>query len=111
MGILSYVILLIFAAGFFDDQRFSTPVLSLALILMLAPALVTFGMDWYNNQDVSNSKFTSVISPEDREIYDWMQTNLEKNACVQTKLRDDGFLEGYVTEVPAFGQASCLSWR
>jgi hypothetical protein len=104
MGILSYVILLIFSAGFFDNPRFSTPVLSLALILMLAPALVTFGMDWYNNQDVSNYKFTSVISSDDQEVYNWMQSHLEKNACVQTVLRDEGFLEGYVTEIPAMGR-------
>ncbi|HSE41986.1 MAG TPA: hypothetical protein VLH08_14575, partial [Acidobacteriota bacterium] len=104
MGILSYVILLIFAAGFFDNRRFSTPALCVALTIMLLPALVTFAMDWYNNQDVWNTKFTSVISREDQEVYDWMQKNLEKDACVQSTLGDEGFLEGYVTEIPALAR-------
>ncbi len=43
MGILSYVVLLIFAAGFFDDSRFSTPALSIALALMLAPVFADMG--------------------------------------------------------------------
>jgi hypothetical protein len=104
MGILSYVVLLIFAAGFFDDARFSTPALTIALTLMLAPSFLTLAMDWYNNQDVSNSKFTSIISPEDQEIYRWIQTNVEKNACIQSKPGGDGFLEEYVTELPALGR-------
>ena len=104
MGILSYVVLLIFAAGFFDDARFSTPVLSIALTLMLAPSFLTWAMDWYNNQDVSNSKFTSIISTEDREIYDWIQSHVGKNACVQAMPGGDGFLEEYVTELPALGR-------
>lgn len=105
MGFLSYVVLLLLAAGFLDRisrLRASHVVLILLLIL---PGFVTWMMDFYNNQDITNAKFTSVIHPDDEALFRWMRSDLDRKGTFQNySSSGQGFLADYVTEIPALAQ-------
>lgn len=105
MGFLSYVVLLLLASGFLDRIARLRPVHLVLILLLILPGFVTWTMDFYNNQDITNKKFTSDINPDDEGLYEWMSKNLEGTATVQNySLAGEGFLSDYVTEIPALGQ-------
>jgi hypothetical protein len=105
MGFLSYVILLIFGAAYLDVVKLRTSVIGSAIMVILIPALITWSMDFYNNQDITNSRFTTVVPKDDAAVYRWMRDNLEPNATAQNYTAGgEGFLQEFVTEIPALAE-------
>lgn len=111
VGYVSHVILLLFAAGFFDRIFSANPSrhqvwLMIAFFLVLMPSFVTWMMDAFNSQDISNRKFTTFVSRGDAEVFQWMRKNIPPQSVVQGILVYGGFLEGFVTEIPPFAERS-----
>jgi hypothetical protein len=110
VGYITHVILLIFAASFLD-RIFSKSssrgtLLTIAFFFILLPGLATWMMDAFNSQDIQNRRFTTLISSGDAEVFDWMRQNVPPQSVVQTVPAKGGFLQEFVTEVPAFAERS-----
>jgi hypothetical protein len=76
--------------------------LVIGLIFVLVPGFLTWGMDAFNCQDVTNSKFTTYITKNDWNILAYVRDHLNQNAIIQNDP-----LEGEsrrVSVIPAFAQ-------
>ncbi len=107
MGYISFVVLLILAAGFIENIKASTWAVTLILSVLLLPGLLTWTMDLYNHQDIRNEKFTTIVPFDDAAVYKWMRTSLEDTATVQNYWQwMRGFLGEEISEVPPLGERS-----
>lgn len=107
MGYISFVVLLILAAGFIENFKASTRTLILVLSILLLPGLLTWGMDLYNHQDIRNEKFTTFVPYDDAAVLKWMRTSLEETATVQNYWQwMRGFLGEEISEVPPLAERS-----
>jgi hypothetical protein len=109
-GYASDLILLIFAALFIDWVFTKFPkrqtLMKAILMVLLIPASVSWLMDAYNCQDIKNVRFTTYISPEKAEILEWMRRNLPKDTVTQQLYAGKGYVNQFVSEVPAFAERS-----
>ena len=110
VGYISHVILFIFAASFFDRiflRNSSHSVwLIVAFFFLLIPGFATWVADAFNSQDIQNRRFTTLITSGDAEVFDWMRQNVPPQSMVQTVPAKGGFLQEFVTEIPAFAERS-----
>lgn len=76
--------------------------LAIGFVLVLLPGLLTWSMDAYNCQDVTNSKFTTYITKNDWNILAYVREHLNQNAIIQNDpLEGEG---RRVSVIPAFAQ-------
>lgn len=106
MGFLSTVVLLLFAATFIDRYLNEKRLLLIGgLIVLLLPGFLTWYMEIYNNQDVSNKQFTTIVPSDDWQLYQWMKQTTEPGATAQNYwLAGEGFLQQYVSPIPALAE-------
>ena len=79
--------------------------LIIGLIVLLLPGLLTWYMEVYNNQDVSNKQFTTIVSSDDWQLYQWMKKSTDPGATAQNYwLAGEGFLQQYVSPIPALAE-------
>ncbi|HSP07393.1 MAG TPA: hypothetical protein VLR94_09455 [Acidobacteriota bacterium] len=108
-GYVHHVAMVLFAAKFLDQIRTRRLLLPAALAIAVVPASITWMMDGYNSQDVTNPRFTTYIERPQMELYRWMRRNLDARARVQDFfLRESSFIESYVSETPPFANRSVV---
>ncbi len=79
------------AIGAAWPRRGLRPVLALIMVLAIVPAVPTVAIDVFNAQDVDDRDFgpgfpwTLVISPAEREAFEWIKTNTPADALVQVE--------------------------
>jgi hypothetical protein len=89
-------------------RRGLRPVLALVMILAIVPAVPTVAIDVFNAQDVDNHDFgagfpwTLIISPAEREAFEWIKANTPANALVQIEPYVRG--AGNWAHIPAFAE-------
>jgi hypothetical protein len=108
VGHFSHVILLLLAAGFIDSflTRFPNRAgwLMISVLLFVAPAWITWGMDAWNSSDIQSRRFTTYLSHSDAEVTRWMQNNLPGQTIVLNySSRYDDFMQDII---PAFAERS-----
>lgn len=108
VGHFSHVVLLLLAAGFIDSFLTRYPNrrkwLFASVFLLVAPALITWGMDAWNSSDVKSRRFTTYLNREDAEVTRWMQSNLPgKTVVLNYSSRYDDFMQDII---PAFAERS-----
>jgi len=106
LGYFSALCLLMLAANFINRIVLSDHKklrwLGVAFIFVLLPGVLTWSMDAYNCQDVTNSKFTTYITKNDWNILAYMRDHLNQNAIIQNDpLEGEG---RRVSVIPAFAQ-------
>lgn len=110
MGYLSHILLLFFSAALLDQILTRSPHPKRWLIpgvtLFVVPGLITWMMDAYNSQDIKNKNFTTYVSHEDADLFQWMQESLPRGSVVQQPFFGRGYLNEYVTEIPPFAGRS-----
>lgn len=107
-GYASHLVLLILSAAFLEwyFSRFpkKAGLLIAGMLVLLLPASVSWMMDAYNSQDIHNTRFTTYIAPQKAGLFEWMRKDLPKDAVVQQLFTGKGYLNQYVSEVPAFAE-------
>ncbi len=75
------------------------------VIVLLLPGVLTWCMELYNNQDVSNKQFTTIVPSDDWQLFQWMKESAEPAATAQNYwLAGEGFLQQYVSSIPALAE-------
>jgi hypothetical protein len=110
-GYLSQVILVILSAGFSDllFKRYPQHALRIfaVFLVFMIPAALTWALDAYNCQDISNKRFTTYINQDEAELLNWVSSSVKATAVVQNdKPNGHGFVESLVSVVPALGARS-----
>jgi len=90
------------------QRRPARPVIAAVCTIALALAVPTVAIDVYNAQDITNRfegpgfPWTLIISPEEREAFDWIRRNTPPDAVVQL----ESFARGnrHWAYMQAFGQ-------
>jgi hypothetical protein len=89
-------------------RRALRPVMLLAAVILVPPAVPTVAFDVFNAQDVENREagpafpWTLVVTPEERAALDWIKVNTPPDALVQVepRVRDAGTW----AYIPAFAE-------
>jgi hypothetical protein len=106
LGYFSALCLLMLGASFINRIVLSTNKklrwLAVGFVFVLLPGVLTWSMDAYNCQDVTNSKFTTYISKNDWNILAYVREHLNQNAIIQNDpLEGEG---RRVSVIPPFAQ-------
>jgi len=101
-------------------QRSSLRVpVTVALVLLIVPAVPTVAIDAYNAQDITNREYvlsfpwTVIITPEERKALDWIRRSTPVDAVVQVAPRAHGaatwtYIQSFAERRAAAGQPGSM---
>ncbi|HEY7161499.1 MAG TPA: hypothetical protein VH815_09575, partial [Acidobacteriota bacterium] len=106
LGYFSTLCLLMLGANFINrivsSNNKKLRWLAVGFVFLLVPGVLTWSMDAYNCQDITNSKFTTYIRKNDWNILAYARNHLNQNAIIQNDpLEGEG---RRVSVIPAFAQ-------